>query len=577
MKGWMKITLLVVIIFIAVGSFYYITFSSFFESAAPPVSSASYLVLEIYGDVPERPSIDPFDKVFSGETPSLEALRNCIQKAKIDPKIVGIVLRPYFSDIGWAQVEELRSALVDFKTSGKSVYTFIEMAGNREYYLASLSDMIVGTPTGLLFINGLSGGGYYLKGTLDAIGVQADFVAIGKYKNAPDMFTRETMSSAQREVINAILSDYYPRYIQTVSAGRGLPEEAVERAVDKGLLNMSEAVELNLVDNLYYYNEFKEIIKEQDGKNYRLISFDRYNRIPVSRLNIKPKQDIALIYGVGNIVSGLGEQGMEDGLITSEAMAAAIRKAAENDKIKAIVLRINSPGGSGTASDIIWREVVEARKRKPVVVSMSEVAASGGYYISMAADSLVALPSSIVGSIGVFSGKFSMSGLYDKLGINKEEISRGENANLFSELSTFSPEQRRLMMANIQQFYQVFLQKAASGRGMTVEAVHEVAQGRVWTGTQALEAGLIDRLGGLPEAIQVAKKMAGIPADEYVRLRTFPKRRSFLQKLLSRSLEVRLDQLGINMPASVQHYLKGFFYYQDFEPLCLMPFYPEIK
>lgn len=578
MKGWVKITLLVVGILIVVSAFYYAMFSSVFEGA-PAISQHSYLELNIVGNVAERGGGEPFAKIFQGEMPTMQGLLSCIRKAKIDPKIKGIILRPFGSDIGWAKTEELRAALKDFESSDKPVYVYLEAAGNREYYLSSVGTMIFGSPTGILFLNGLMGNAYFFKGTLDKIGVEADFVVHGKYKSAPEIVTRKNMSPANREVVNSLLDDYTDRFIQSISADRHLNPDDTRKLINQGLFSIKEAQEAGLVDTLMYYNEFKDYLKAKDNRRPRFVSYGRYKKVSFKKLGVKPKSTFALIYGVGNIVSGIGDGGVQDGVITSEGMANAIRKAAKDKQVKAIVLRIDSPGGSGTASDIIWREVVEARKKKPVIVSMSDVAASGGYYISMAADSIVAEPSSLVGSIGVFAGKFAMKNFYRKLGINKEEIPKTANADLFSEYHKFSPAQRQLLQHNIDSFYQIFVSKVAEGRHKSYAEIDKIAQGRVWTGNQGLKIGLVDRLGGLYEAFQIAKKMTNIPLDAYVNVKILPRRKSFLERLMGRSLDARVssDLLTRLLPADVLRYVTGFVYFQNYEPLYLMPYYIDVK
>lgn len=577
MKGWMKITLLVVVIFIAVGSFYYLMLSSLLKTTAPPLARESYLELNIYGEVPERSSVDPLVRLFSGEVPSVQGLLQCIRKAKVDPKIRGIILRPYVSGIGWAKVEELRSALLDFKKSEKPIYVYLEVAGNREYYLSVVGDFLFGSPNGNLFINGLLGKSFHFRGTLDKLGIRPDFVVHGKYKNAPEMFTRKDMSDNEREVINAILDDYFPRYVQAISSARNVSEEQIQQAIDHGFFTLKEAYDRKLIDSLLYYNEFKEYMKEKNGHRLRRVSYSRYKKIPFSKLGIEAKETIALVYGIGNIVTGIGDDVPVEGVITSENMAATILKLSKDHDIKAIVMRVNSPGGSGTASDIIWREVMDARQEKPFIISMSDMAASGGYYISMAADSIVAQPSSLVGSIGVFSGKFALDGLYEKLGISKEEIKRGNNADLFSEISTFSEQQQNMLQGYVNNFYRTFVSKAAQNRKMTFQEMDNVAQGRVWTGKQALENGLIDKLGGIQEAIALAKKMAGIPEDVHVRVKIYPRQVSLLQRLLSAGLNSRLSFLDQVLSPGVKNYVKGFLFFRDYEPLTMLPFYPEIK
>jgi protease-4 len=576
MKSWMKITLLVLAILISVGVFYYLLLSSFMESA-PPISRDSYLELNIYGEIPERSYSDPFSRIFTSEPPSMEGLLDCINKAAIDPKIKGIVLRPLGSSIGWGKIEEIRDALFQFQETGKPVYVYLEMAGNRDYYLSLTGDMIFGSPTGMLMINGLLGGSYFIKGTFDKIGVEADFIAHGKYKNAPDIFTRSDMSPAQREVINSILDDYFGRYVKSIGEERDLDQETVRKLINRGMYTISDAVEKGLADTVMYFNEFKDYLKKMNGRSPRFVSYSRYKKIPLSKLGVKARQTIAIIYCSGTIVSGVGDDMSDDGMIISDGMANTIREVANDNNIKGIVLRVDSPGGSGIASDIIWQEVFEARKKKPVIVSVSDMAASGGYYISVSADSIVCEPSSIIGSIGVFAGKFSLKDLYEKLGINKVEIPRGENSDIFSEYDKFSDEQRTLIKQGIDEFYRIFVDKVAEGRVMTDEEVDAIGQGRVWTGDQAVKNGLVDKIGGIKTAINMVKKMCGIPEGQAVYVRRLPRQKSLLDRLLSDGLSVKNLSLLNFLPSNQRSYFQGYLYFKNYEPLAILPFYLYIN
>jgi protease-4 len=554
LKEWQKITLLIVVIFAAVGLFMYLVLSSVPEEA-PPISQDSFLELTISGEIPERAPDDPVGEIFGAPSNSLQTITHAIHKAKIDEKIKGIVLRPELTDMGFAKTDEIRSALDDFKSSGKPVYAFIEFAGDKEYYLASAADSIFGVPTGILLANGFLSSPVFLKGTLDKLGIEFESVAIGRYKNAPDMFTRDRMSDAQREVINSLLDDLYQRYISELAEARRMGESQVSQLIDQGFFTLEKAKEAGLVDSLMYYNEFKEFLKTKYSKRLRFVSLKRYHKIPMSKLGIRAKEKIAVIYGVGTIVSGGEDQFGEDQLITSQGMANSIRRVAEDNSIKAIVLRIDSPGGSGTASDIIWQEVVRAAAEKPLIVSMSDVAASGGYYISMAADSIVAHPSSIVGSIGIFFIKGIVSKLYDKIGMNVEEIIRGKNADMFSEMHRLTPDQRELISRFLFDFYKDFVNKAADGRNMSYDEVDNIAQGRVWTGRQALENGLVDKLGDYYTAIDMAKK------------------------ILSGAIMARatnpIEQFK-DIPPVFKSLIKALPYFRLGEPLFLCTFYPEI-
>lgn len=576
MKGWVKIVLLIVIIFICVGSFYYLMFSSLFEGPAP-ISRDSYLQLDIYGELPERESPEPLSQIFAAQVPVMGELLQSIRKAKIDDNIKGLIIRPMGLSTGWAKIEELKQTIEDFKTSGKKVYVYLEVASNREYYLALSGDTIFGSPEGLLFINGLLGGGYFLKGTLDKLGIEAEFIEAGKYKNYPEMFTRSGMSPAAKEMLSTILDDIFRRYLQEIEKSRGVSARRAKELIDKGIYSLKDAYKSGIIDTLMYYNEFTEFLKEKERSRPGIVSYSRYKEIPFSKLGVKAKEYVALIYAVGSIVSGFGGDFFEDGLIVSENMAKNIKKATEDKSVKAIVLRVNSPGGSGIASDIIWKQVKEARTQKPVIISISDVAASGGYYISMAADTIYSQPSALVGSIGVFSGKFSVKGLYEKLGINKEEIPRGKNADIFSDISLFNDSQEELIREIVMQSYQDFISKAAEGRKVPAAEIREIAGGRVWTGEQAVQNGLIDKLGGLEDAIRSAKIMAGISPDTPVKLKVYPKQRSILERLMSGGLQARTDWLKNMLPTHIIRYARGFLFYRDYEPLLLIPFVPEIK
>lgn len=578
LKEWQKISLLVLGVFGAVILFMIFIISSIPEEA-PPLSRDSFLELTISGEIPERTLDDPLEELLGAPTNSIQTMLHAIRKAKIDDKIRGIILQPELSDIGFGKTEEIRDALKDFKTTGKPIYAFIEFAQDKEYYLASIADSIFGVSTGILVANGFVSQPVFLKNTLEKLGIEFEAIAIGKYKNAPDMFTREKMSDAEREVINSILDDIYPRYISTLAGSRGINESRMYQLIDKGFFTLDKAKDAGLVDSLMYYNEFKDFLKQKYGKRLRFVSLNRYRKIPMSKLGIKAKEKMAVVYGVGTIVSGGEDQSGIDGLITSQGMANSIRTVAEDNSIKAIILRIDSPGGSGTASDIIYQEVVKAAQMKPVIVSVSDMAASGGYYISMAADSIIAHPSSIVGSIGIFFMKGVLSGLYDKIGMNVEEITRGDNANMFSETRRLSKEQRSLLRGYLFDFYKDFVSKVAEGRGMSYEEVDDLAQGRVWTGRQALENGLVDKLGDYYTAIDMAKRMAGIPAEDYVGLVIYPKQKTLLERVFSGAIVAE----GINpikqftkMPAIMKNLIKALPYFRPGEPLFLSVFYPEI-
>ena len=537
----------------------------------------------VSGQVTDRTAEEPFLEAFG--TPAMTSMQTILQsirKAKIDDNIQGILLRPFGASIGWGKTDGIRNALLDFKTSGKPLYAYLEAAADRDYYLATAADTIIGPGTGILFINGFASEPMFLKETLAKIGVEADFVTSGKYKTAPEGYTRSSMSDAQREVLNMLLDQFYNSYVDSLANARRLNSEDIRSQIDHGLHNMESAYESGLLDTLMYYNEMKDYLKSQWGEDMNFVSMSRYRSVSLSSLSITPKETIAVVYGVGTIVIGGENQFGQSGLITSAGMANAIRKAANNDDISAIILRIDSPGGSGSASDIIWREVVEARKKKPVIASVSDVAASGGYYIAMAADTIVAHPKSIVGSIGVYAGKFAWNELYDKIGLKKEKLLRGRNADLFSENQKFTPEQRKILRTFIMDFYDEFLEKAAEGRGTTPEAIHKIAQGRVWSGEKGQEIGLVDVLGDFQKAVEIAKERSGIPIDEPVRLAIYPKLKSYFERILGGNFTMEVnDVIDIipqlqGVPTDLRNIILALPHFQAGEPLYLWPYSLEL-
>jgi protease-4 len=358
------------------------------------------------------------------------------------------------------------------------------------------------------------------------------------------------MSEAQREVINAILDETFEYLIATIAEKRGITRAAVSDAIDRAMLTGMDAKELALVDRTLYRDQLKKEIKDQEGKKAKFIEDYGSKKKDVdlssmagllalfSSLSEKKedvKEDvprIGLLYASGMIMSGENEESpLLGNVLGDRTTVEALQAIRKDDRIKALVMRIDSPGGSGLASDMIWREVVLTQKVKPVIVSMSDVAASGGYYIAMAADTIVAQPGTITGSIGVITGKFSLGGLYEKIGLDVEIIDRGKNASLFSATSTFSETEREVVMKQMADFYRDFVTKAARGRKMTYEEIDRVAQGRVWTGTQALEIGLVDVLGGMDVAMNIAREKAGIGEDEEFAVIEYPKKKPFFEYL----------------------------------------------
>jgi protease-4 len=505
----------------------------------PTIRDNSVLTLRVAGALPDYSPDDPFKKFFGGPDQSLTGLVMQFKKAKVDKRIKAILLDVNMSGVGWGKAEELRDAITDFRSSGKPVYAFIEFGLNKEYYIATACDKIIVPPPGNLFITGLAADVMFFRGSLDKLGIFPDLYQIGKYKTAGNMFTQKEMTEAHREYINSMLDDLYNRYINTIAQARKKSPEEMRALIDNAPYNAQTAKDVGLIDESLYKDEVEKQLKTLLGyKETDTLATVRgydYRDVSPESLGLNKGERLAVIYASGTIESGSSQNSPSgEQSIGSDTVAKALNDAAADKSIKAIVLRVDSPGGSGLASDIIWHAVEEANKKKPVVVSMSDVAASGGYYISASAAKIIAQPSTITGSIGVVAGKPVMRGFYDWLGISNEYVLRGKTAGMFRETEKFSDEERVKFEEWIKTtYYRDFIPKVAKGRSKDPEYVDSVGQGRVWTGGQAKDRGLVDEFGGLDKAVEVAKQLAKIPADKGVERVIFPYPTTFLQQLLS--------------------------------------------
>jgi len=514
----------------------------------------SYLDLSLGGDLPEAPASD-FGSLFERRPTSLRTYVESLDRAASDPKIRAVVMRVgMLSDAGWGKVQELRGALLRFRKSGKPVYGYIEFCGNKEYYLATACSKIYALPTAILQVSGLAAEVTFFRNTLEKLGVEAQFEGVGKYKNAPNTFTESSFTGPHREQMNALLDSLFSQYVDAIGKGRSdgkgrsKTRQEVEALIDAGPYDGPEALKVGLVDRLIYADEIEPELRGASRltpvryvRSARGLTFDR-----------RPK--IALVYAVGEIVPGESQSSSVGGeMAGSDTVSAALRSARTDEDIKAIVFRVDSPGGFGPAADVIRREVQLAAKVKPVVISMGDLAASGGYYVTIGSSAIVAQPGTITGSIGVFSGKFSARGLYDKLGVTKEILTRGAHADLFTSYRPWSEEERLKIRTQNVAFYQDFVRKVASGRGKSYDEIDAIAQGRVWTGADALERGLVDRLGGMEDALSIAKEKARIARSQDVSLVVLPARKGFFDMLWQRQEEEALERaLPLDMRSLLQ-------------------------
>jgi protease-4 len=495
----------------------------------PSVPSHATLVLRPSGDLPE---VLPELVFGNSDELTVRAYVELIRKAKTDSRIAGILLRPGgINSPFWAKVQELREAIEDFKTSGKYVYAWLEYGGDREYYLASAADKVYLLPSASLDLTGVASYEVFLRGTFDWIGTYPDFLHVGDYKTAVNTYLEKTFTPAHKEMSESLNRSQYDQLVAAIAEARGKGDAEVRALIDQGPFQPVDALRVGLIDEVAYEDELDDLIPALKDADY--IDGEDYAPVSWERTGVRRRSRIAVINAAGVINSGSsGFDPVNGAVIGSDSLVEYIRDARADDSIKAIVLRVDSPGGSSTASDVIWRELSISRENdRPVIVSMSDLAASGGYYIALGGDAIVAQPGTLTGSIGVYTGKFVISGTLDKLGANIESTSHGKHAEIYSPDRRFTPDERKKIEESMQVVYDQFIERTAAARHMTPEKVDEIAQGRVWTGAQAKQMGLVDELGGLYKAVDMAKQRARIPLDEEVELVSYPPHRSFYEVL----------------------------------------------
>ena len=487
-------------------------------------------MLRVPGGLSERQANSLLGSL-AADGPTVQSVVNSLRKATVDARVQGVILMPSGPQLQWGKAQEIRDAVLDFKASGKPIVAFLEFGGTQEYYLASAADKVFLMPASPLDLVGVASYEMFIRGALDKIDAYPDMLHAGDFKTASNFYTETTFTPEHREMAQSLNRDLYEQIIDGIAAGRNLDTSEVRRLIDEGPFLPDDALEAGLVDALVYADELKQQ-DPFDAVDWHEITDRDYRQISLESVGLNRGQRIALIYAVGTITSGAGGVDLLGGeVLGSDTLVRAIRAARTDDSVRAIVLRIDSPGGSAVASDVIWREVMLAKADKPVIASMSDLGASGGYFIAMAADTIVAQPATLTGSIGVVGGKITTGGTYEKVGVTIEPVSSGRFAGMYSPVTPFSDDERAKMQEHIDAIYEQFLTKAAEGRGTTRDAIHKVAQGRVWTGRQAKERGLVDELGGLGRAIALAKERVGIDADAEVELVVYPRPKSLFELL----------------------------------------------
>ena len=520
------------------------------------VNTGSFLEVKLSPEIGEAPTpgglfLEPDDF-----PPVVTEIAAAIDRAATDDRIEGLYLRLDNPTLGLAANQELRRSLLGLREAGKPCVAFAEIYDTRSYHLASACDHVVLAPSGITMVTGLSSSTTYYKGTFDKLGIDPEMEHVGDFKSAVEPFERTEPSEAAATATNALLDSLWGQWIREVSEGRGRGPAEIQAWVDRPALSPRGALEQGLVDALAFPDQVRARVTEAGAEDWRQTLSDPVDEVDATNLTpvgeylkdlrrrwARAPAQVAVVHAAGPIVSGEAGGGLfGEQVIADRTFARWMREIRKDDDVVAVVIRVDSPGGSGLASDLIWREIERTRDTgRPVVVSMAGLAASGGYYMSAPADWVVAQGATLTGSIGVFGGKLNLSGTYEKLGLSQATTKRGAEADLFSPLAPFSEGGREVYREFLSDFYELFLERVAAGRGLQRDEVHRVAQGRVWTGEQALDRGLVDQIGGLADAVAKARELVD---DAEVGITRWPKRKGFLELLLE-DLEGGTDEVAL--------------------------------
>jgi protease-4 len=535
----------------------------------------NYIEIDLRGRIGEARS--RFSIFGGGPRYTLRSLLDRIEYAQSSPEIKAIVLRCGDMSANFAIYDELRQALIDFRQSGKKVIAYLENPGNGAYYLATASDYIALTPNGYIGLVGLKSEMLFLKGTLEKLGIEAKYVRVGKYKSAVEPLSQDRYTEPSREAVNALLDDIFETMVNGIASGRGFTQSEVKDLIDNGPYIPSEAVRENLIDTLAYWDEIPDIVEDVTGGKVKRLSYDEFARRRPASLRWDEPPRIGIIYGVGGITHGRNRRDLLVGdIMGSETITEAFKQLREDGAVKAVIFRVDSPGGMMTASDKIRREVELTAGKKPVIISMGGVAASGGYHVSCDGTKILADQATVTGSIGVLNLWLHTRGFYEKIGANKEIFLRGKYADFYTAWRDITDEDMQRHQHYVDRYYDKFVADVSRGRSMGIDEVHEIAQGRVWSGKRAEELGLVDGIGGIKEAMRLAKREAGIPEDRPVAFEVLPRPGGLLDALMSSATAGVTGQ--IRVPHYLTETLEGSAYLETFdEPiLYLMPYRIEI-
>ncbi|MFI5366122.1 MAG: signal peptide peptidase SppA [Candidatus Binatia bacterium] len=496
----------------------------------PRIKPGSYLLLDVGGVFAEAPPQDIVGRLLRGREHTLIDLLTMIREARVDKRIKGVIVRIGRFDSGWAKVQDIRDALLEFKQSAKPLLALIEheaTGGNKEYYLAATADRVYLSPSSTAPLSGLAAQFQFLGGVWEKLDIQMDVEKIREYKTFGDMIANKEMTAAHREMANSILDSIDAQLVSGLAQGRGLEPAAVRALIDQCPVAPAELEAAHLSNGTKHLQD----LQDELGADTPLVQMKDYAQVSASSLGLGAGPKIGVVYAVGTIVTGESGSGVEGQTLGAQTVSDALAEVAADDDVRAIIFRIDSPGGSALASDMIWRATQAARKQKPVIVSMSDVAGSGGYYIAAGATKIVAQPATMTGSIGVVFARPNIRGLLARLGVNTETITRGKFADLDDLTTPLRPDARQKLIDEMTHIYDVFVDRVATGRSLTAERVNEIGRGRVWTGAQAKENGLVDELGGFASAVQLAKQAASIDAKREVELVFYPEREALFERV----------------------------------------------
>ena len=546
------------------------------------VKENSILILDLDGSLSERVQDNPLQSLLGEEYQvyGLDDILSSIRKAKENENIKGIYLQAGIMNASFASLEEIRNALTDFKESGKFIVAYGDQYMQNMYYLASVADKVIVNPQGSITWQGLASQTIFFKDLLKKVGVEMEIFKVGTYKSAVEPFIATEMSDANREQVSAFLHSIWGRLLEDISTSRSIPAEVLNKYADGfTMLEPAETYITNgMVDTLMYkdgvLNYLKELTGREENESLHTLSLKDMKNVKRQTPLDKSGNIIAVYYAFGGI-DDTASASTEEG-IQSEKVIKDLRKLREDETVKAVVLRVNSPGGSAYGSEQIWREVVLLKEAKPVIVSMGDYAASGGYYISCAADCIVADPTTLTGSIGIFGMFPNMENLLnDKLGLHFETVKTNANADMGNMTRSFNANEKVAMQKYINQGYKLFVQRCAEGRGMSVEAIEKIAEGRVWTGATAKELGLVDELGGLDKALEIAALKAGVESYSTV---SYPDQDDFFSSLLKEGKDNYINGKITKTLGNSYRYLQLFENWENMDRIqARLPFELHIK